>query len=263
MEHDQSGATSSSLEHCAAVPAKAAAPAGNGCSSPRRPVESDYRSDAAATLQVVTPVQETDPVQGELVTANEKLQSPGLTKEETAPFKETGASIPIAIPGKPPTETPTGKAAGSPNGSSGGQPCPNLPLPPAVDPLTSAPVSLCSSTERPQPTVLDFMDDAEAFYRLKAKLDPSHSIIKNWRHVGSRWGLSYDELSLLEERGRGGRSPTEEVLLRNGHRPLAQLVQQCRDLNRIDAVLLLQDWVAQTWRRGPRQQQEELGHSWR
>ncbi|XP_078473003.1 ectodysplasin-A receptor-associated adapter protein isoform X3 [Lampetra planeri] len=262
MEHDQSGATSSSLEHCAAVPAKAAAPAGNGCSSPRRPVESDYRSDAAATLQVVTPVQETDPVQGELVTANEKLQSPGLTKEETAPF-ETGASIPIAIPGKPPTETPTGKAAGSPNGSSGGQPCPNLPLPPAVDPLTSAPVSLCSSTERPQPTVLDFMDDAEAFYRLKAKLDPSHSIIKNWRHVGSRWGLSYDELSLLEERGRGGRSPTEEVLLRNGHRPLAQLVQQCRDLNRIDAVLLLQDWVAQTWRRGPRQQQEELGHSWR
>ncbi|XP_032830144.1 ectodysplasin-A receptor-associated adapter protein isoform X2 [Petromyzon marinus] len=258
MEHDHSGATST-LEHCAAVPAKAAAPAGNGCSSPRRPVESDYRSDAAATLELVTPVQETDPVQGELVTAREKRQSPGLTKEETAPF-ETEASNPIAIPGKTPTETPTEKAAESPNGSSGGQSCPNLP--PAIDPVTSAPVSLCSGTERPQPTVLDFMDDADAFYRLKAKLDPSHSIIKNWRHVGSRWGLSYDELSLLEERGRGGRSPTEEVLLRNGHRPLAQLVQQCRDLNRIDAALLLQDWVAQTWRRGPRQQ-EELGHSWR
>ncbi|KAG7274015.1 hypothetical protein CRUP_032609, partial [Coryphaenoides rupestris] len=68
----------------------------------------------------------------------------------------------------------------------------------------------------PAPKISDLMDDKDLLDSLRLKLDPAHCTVKNWKNFASRWGMSYDELSLLEHRTTGSLSlsPTQEFLLR-------------------------------------------------
>ncbi|KAF3842543.1 hypothetical protein F7725_024494 [Dissostichus mawsoni] len=68
----------------------------------------------------------------------------------------------------------------------------------------------------PPPKISDLMNDKDLLDLLRLKLDPNHCTIKNWKNFASRWGMSYDELTLLEHRTQGSlsHSPTQEFLLR-------------------------------------------------
>ncbi|KAK7901733.1 hypothetical protein WMY93_018502 [Mugilogobius chulae] len=112
-----------------------------------------------------------------------------------------------------------------------------------------APCDRCSPPPPPAPNICDLMNDKDLLDLLRLKLDPSHVTVKNWKHFGSRWGMSYDELSLLEQRSLGSlsHSPTHELLLRFNHRPLSELLELCRLYQRVDVLRLLLRWEEQEW----------------
>ncbi|KAL0964400.1 hypothetical protein UPYG_G00323320 [Umbra pygmaea] len=101
----------------------------------------------------------------------------------------------------------------------------------------------------PPPKISDLMNDKDLLDLLRLKLDPSHCTVKNWKNFASRWGMSYDELALLEHRTQGsmGHSPTQEFLLRNNHKTVTDLTDLCRVYQRIDVLRLLQSWVENDW----------------
>ncbi|XP_064173459.1 ectodysplasin-A receptor-associated adapter protein isoform X2 [Anguilla rostrata] len=100
----------------------------------------------------------------------------------------------------------------------------------------------------PPPKIRDLMNDADLLYELRLKLDPSHCTVKNWKNFASRWGMSYDELTLLEHRTQGSaQSPTQEFLLRYSERSVAELTELCRLYQRIDVLRVLQRWVEKDW----------------
>lgn len=79
---------------------------------------------------------------------------------------------------------------------------------------------------------------------IRIKLDPCHPTVKNWRNFASKWGMRYDELCFLEQRPQ---SPTLELLLRNGQRPVRQLLELCRLYRRADVEAVLRRWLAEEW----------------
>ncbi|XP_063047299.1 ectodysplasin-A receptor-associated adapter protein [Engraulis encrasicolus] len=101
----------------------------------------------------------------------------------------------------------------------------------------------------PPPMISDLMDDGDLLERLQQKLDPAHCAVKNWKNFASRWGMSYDELALLEHRTQGSahRSPTQEFLLRNNQKSVSELTELCRLYQRIDVLRLLQRWMENDW----------------
>ncbi|XP_007244641.2 ectodysplasin-A receptor-associated adapter protein [Astyanax mexicanus] len=105
---------------------------------------------------------------------------------------------------------------------------------------------LCSI---PAPKISDLLDDEDLLYSLRLKLDPTHCTIKNWKNFASRWGMSYDELTLLEQRTHGStyHSPTQEFLLRYSQKPVTELTKLCQFYQRIDVLKLLQQWVENDW----------------
>ncbi|XP_072295674.1 ectodysplasin-A receptor-associated adapter protein [Eucyclogobius newberryi] len=111
-----------------------------------------------------------------------------------------------------------------------------------------APCDRCSSAP-PAPKIQDLMNDKDLLDVLRLKLDPSHCTVKNWKNFASRWGMSYDELNLLEQRSLGAlaHSPTLEFLLRFSHRPLAELLELCSLYQRVDVLRLLQRWQESEW----------------
>lgn len=111
-----------------------------------------------------------------------------------------------------------------------------------------APCDRCSSSA-PPPKICDLMNDKDLLDLLRLKLDPSHCTVKNWRNFASRWGMTYDEVTLLEHRTQGSLSlsPTLEVLLRFNHKPVAELTDLCRIYQRIDVLRLLQHWTETDW----------------
>ncbi|XP_064788407.1 ectodysplasin-A receptor-associated adapter protein-like isoform X1 [Oncorhynchus masou masou] len=101
----------------------------------------------------------------------------------------------------------------------------------------------------PPPKISDLMDDNDLLDLLRLKLDPNHCTVKNWKNFASRWGMSYDELTLLEHRTQGSmcHSPTQEFLLRNNHKTVTELTELCRVYQRIDVLRLLQRWMENDW----------------
>ncbi|XP_016125267.1 ectodysplasin-A receptor-associated adapter protein-like isoform X1 [Sinocyclocheilus grahami] len=105
---------------------------------------------------------------------------------------------------------------------------------------------LCSA---PPPKISDLMNDEDLLYTLRLKLDPTHCTVKNWKNFASRWGMSYDELTLLEQRTHGPtyHSPTQEFLLRYNQKPVTELTALCQLYQRIDVLRLLQRWMENDW----------------
>ncbi|XP_026141373.1 ectodysplasin-A receptor-associated adapter protein [Carassius auratus] len=105
---------------------------------------------------------------------------------------------------------------------------------------------LCSA---PPPKISDLMNDEDLLYTLRLKLDPTHCTVKNWKNFASRWGMSYDELTLLEQRTHGPtyQSPTQEFLLRYNQKPVTELTALCQLYQRIDVLRLLQRWMENDW----------------
>ncbi|XP_029031672.1 ectodysplasin-A receptor-associated adapter protein isoform X2 [Betta splendens] len=105
----------------------------------------------------------------------------------------------------------------------------------------------CSSA--PPPKISDLMNDKDLLDLLRLKLDPNHCTIKNWKNFASRWGMSYDELTLLEHRTQGSLSysPTQEFLLRYNQKTVTELTELCRIYQRIDVLRLLQSWIEKDW----------------
>uniref|UniRef100_A0A8C1JK42 Ectodysplasin-A receptor-associated adapter protein n=1 Tax=Cyprinus carpio TaxID=7962 RepID=A0A8C1JK42_CYPCA len=105
---------------------------------------------------------------------------------------------------------------------------------------------LCSA---PPPKISDLMNDEDLLYSLRLKLDPTHCTVKNWKNFASRWGMSYDELTLLEQRTHGPtyHSPTQEFLLRYNQKPVTELTELCQLYQRIDVLRLLQRWMENDW----------------
>ncbi|XP_062375405.1 ectodysplasin-A receptor-associated adapter protein [Sardina pilchardus] len=101
----------------------------------------------------------------------------------------------------------------------------------------------------PAPMISDLMNDGDLLQRLQQKLDPAHCTVKNWKNFASRWGMSYDELTLLEHRTQGSpqHSPTQEFLLRNNQKSVRELTELCRQYQRIDVLRLLQRWLENDW----------------
>lgn len=93
------------------------------------------------------------------------------------------------------------------------------------------------------------MNDEDLLYTLRLKLDPTHCTVKNWKNFASRWGMSYDELTLLEQRTHGPtyHSPTQEFLLRYNQKPVTELTELCQLYQRIDVLRLLQRWMENDW----------------
>ncbi|XP_077438222.1 ectodysplasin-A receptor-associated adapter protein isoform X2 [Vanacampus margaritifer] len=113
------------------------------------------------------------------------------------------------------------------------------------------PNSPCEKCRRPAPPpkISDLLNDKDLLDLLRLKLDPNHCTVKNWKNFASRWGMSYDELTLLEHRTQGSlsHSPTQEFLLRYNQKPVAELTELCRFYQRIDVLLLLQSWMEKDW----------------
>ncbi|KAF4084529.1 hypothetical protein AMELA_G00129600 [Ameiurus melas] len=105
---------------------------------------------------------------------------------------------------------------------------------------------LCSI---PPPKISDLLDDEDLLYTLRLKLDPAHYTVKNWKNFASRWGMSYDELMMLEQRTHGSisHSPTQEFLFRYSQKPVTELTKLCQFYQRIDVLRLLQQWVENDW----------------
>lgn len=101
----------------------------------------------------------------------------------------------------------------------------------------------------PPPKISDLMNDEDLLYSLRLKLDPTHCTVKNWKNFASRWGMSYDELMLLEQRKHGAtyNSPTQEFLLRYNQKPVTELTELCQLYQRIDVLRLLQRWMENDW----------------
>ncbi|KAJ8248507.1 hypothetical protein GJAV_G00242770 [Gymnothorax javanicus] len=100
----------------------------------------------------------------------------------------------------------------------------------------------------PQPKIRDLMNDADLLYELRLRLDPNHCTIKNWKNFASRWGMSYDELVLLEHRTQGStQSPTQEFLLRFNEKSVKELTELCQLYQRIDVLRVLQRWLEKDW----------------
>ncbi|TRY90770.1 hypothetical protein DNTS_028645 [Danionella cerebrum] len=101
----------------------------------------------------------------------------------------------------------------------------------------------------PPPKISDLMNDQDLLYKLRLKLDPTHCTVKNWKNFASRWGMSYDELMLLEQRTHGStyNSPTQEFLMRYNQKPVTELTELCQLYQRIDVLRLLQRWVENDW----------------
>uniref|UniRef100_A0A3B3SBL0 Ectodysplasin-A receptor-associated adapter protein n=1 Tax=Paramormyrops kingsleyae TaxID=1676925 RepID=A0A3B3SBL0_9TELE len=100
----------------------------------------------------------------------------------------------------------------------------------------------------PPPKISDLMNDEDLLYTLRLKLDPSHCTIKNWKNFASRWGMTYDELVLLEHRTQGSaHSPTQEFLRRYNEKSVTELTELCRIYQRIDVLRVLQRWVENDW----------------
>nr|XP_057912943.1 ectodysplasin-A receptor-associated adapter protein isoform X3 [Doryrhamphus excisus] len=101
----------------------------------------------------------------------------------------------------------------------------------------------------PPPKISDLMNDKDLLDLLRLKLDPHHCTVKNWKNFASRWGMSYDELTLLEHRTQGSlsHSPTQEFLLRYNQKPVTELTELCRIYQRIDVLRLLQGWMESVW----------------
>lgn len=108
-------------------------------------------------------------------------------------------------------------------------------------------VRCCCSA--PPPKISDLMNDKDLLDSLQMKLDPNHCAIKNWKNFASRWGMSYDELMLLEHRTQGSlaHSPTQEFLLRYNQKTVSELTELCRVYQRIDVLRLLQGWMEKDW----------------
>ncbi|KAJ0004844.1 hypothetical protein NQD34_011058 [Periophthalmus magnuspinnatus] len=107
----------------------------------------------------------------------------------------------------------------------------------------------CDRCSPPAPKICDLMNDKDLLDLLRLKLDPSYCTVKNWKNFGSRWGMSYDELTLLEQRSQGAlsHSPTLEVLLRFSHKGVSELVELCKFYQRVDVLHLLQRWQESEW----------------
>ncbi|XP_040035134.1 ectodysplasin-A receptor-associated adapter protein isoform X2 [Gasterosteus aculeatus] len=105
------------------------------------------------------------------------------------------------------------------------------------------------SCPAPPPKISDLMNDKDLLDLLRLKLDPNHCTIKNWKNFASRWGMSYDELTLLEHRAQGSlsHSPTQEFLLRYNQKTVNELTELCRIYQRIDVLRLLQSWMEKDW----------------
>ncbi|XP_028325082.1 ectodysplasin-A receptor-associated adapter protein-like isoform X2 [Gouania willdenowi] len=101
----------------------------------------------------------------------------------------------------------------------------------------------------PPPKISDLMNDKDLLDLLRLKLDPNHCTVKNWKNFASRWGMSYDELTLLEHRTQGSlsHSPTHEFLLRYNQRSVSELTELCRLYQRVDVLRLLQRWMEKDW----------------
>uniref|UniRef100_A0A3Q0T946 Ectodysplasin-A receptor-associated adapter protein n=1 Tax=Amphilophus citrinellus TaxID=61819 RepID=A0A3Q0T946_AMPCI len=101
----------------------------------------------------------------------------------------------------------------------------------------------------PPPKISDLMNDKDLLDLLRLKLDPNHCTIKNWKNFASRWGMSYDELTLLEHRTQGSlsHSPTQEFLSRYNQKTVTELTELCRIYQRIDVLRLLQSWIEKDW----------------
>uniref|UniRef100_A0A8C3ATN4 Ectodysplasin-A receptor-associated adapter protein n=1 Tax=Cyclopterus lumpus TaxID=8103 RepID=A0A8C3ATN4_CYCLU len=114
--------------------------------------------------------------------------------------------------------------------------------------LLSSPCEKCRRPA-PPPKISDLMNDKDLLDSLRLKLDPNHCTIKNWKNFASRWGMSYDELTLLEHRTQGSlsQSPTQEFLLRYNQKTVTELTELCRIYQRIDVLRLLQSWIEKDW----------------
>lgn len=101
----------------------------------------------------------------------------------------------------------------------------------------------------PPPKISDLMNDKDLLDLLRLKLDPNHCTVKNWKNFASRWGMSYDELTMLEHHTQGsmGYSPTQEFLLRYNQKTVTELTELCRHYQRIDVLQLLQRWMKNEW----------------
>ncbi|XP_056623993.1 ectodysplasin-A receptor-associated adapter protein isoform X1 [Triplophysa dalaica] len=105
------------------------------------------------------------------------------------------------------------------------------------------------SRSAPPPKISDLMNDEDLLYTLRLKLDPAHCTVKNWKNFASRWGMSYDELTLLEQRSHGStyHSPTQEFLMRYNQKLVTELTELCQTYQRIDVLRLLQRWMENDW----------------
>ncbi|XP_040905466.1 ectodysplasin-A receptor-associated adapter protein isoform X1 [Toxotes jaculatrix] len=114
--------------------------------------------------------------------------------------------------------------------------------------LLNSPCEKCCCPA-PPPKISDLMNDKDLLDSLRLKLDPNHCTIKNWKNFASRWGMSYDELTLLEHRTQGSlsHSPTQEFLLRYNEKTVTELTELCRIYQRIDVLRLLQSWIEKDW----------------
>lgn len=114
--------------------------------------------------------------------------------------------------------------------------------------LLNSPCEKCCCPA-PPPKISDLMNDKDLLDLLRLKLDPNHCTIKNWKNFASRWGMSYDELTLLEHRTQGSlsHSPTQEFLLRYNQKTVTELTELCRFYQRIDVLRLLQSWIEKDW----------------
>nr|XP_014342689.1 PREDICTED: ectodysplasin-A receptor-associated adapter protein [Latimeria chalumnae] len=92
--------------------------------------------------------------------------------------------------------------------------------------------------------ISDLLNDEDLLYKLRMKLDPKHPTVKNWRNFASIWGMTYDELCLLEQRPE---SPTLEFLFRNRERTVEQLIELCKFYKRVDVQKVLLQWVQEDW----------------
>ncbi|TDH00993.1 hypothetical protein EPR50_G00175580 [Perca flavescens] len=128
--------------------------------------------------------------------------------------------------------------------------CPTSTLPdfPKELQIISSPCEKCCCPA-PPPKISDLMNDKDLLDLLRLKLDPNHCTIKNWKNFASRWGMSYDELTVLEHRTQGSlsHSPTQEFLLRYNQKTVTELTELCRVYQRIDVLRLLQSWIEKDW----------------
>lgn len=101
----------------------------------------------------------------------------------------------------------------------------------------------------PPPKISDLMNDKDLLDSLRLKLDTNHCTVKNWKNFASRWGMSYDELTLLEHKTQGSLSlsPTQEFLLRFNQKTVTELTELCQIYQRIDVLRLLQSWIEKVW----------------